>query len=518
MTTMSSTKTLRIFLYSFLASVALVLLSFGLPRIASCYFTALSMPRMQFDNEEGALLYQSLQLSAGKSIYVLPHDLTCAPNAYPPFYFALASFFSDNISPTFTAGRVLSGLAFALILLSIFLICLSSPGRKQSYKNIITGLFAIGLVCMTYEFPRWVCYYRVDMLALALSLLGLVILTTFKNNAAASPHLLRQLLAILCLILGWYTKQTMIAAPLTAMIFMFMYSRKSGLRFTLILGVGVSIVFLLLSILTKGNFFRLCFLNNINTYRVTDLVIWSRHVLNFYGLWLLSAIIIVSLGLRSNGRKLSIWLIYFGAALPGFLAIGKNGSAENYLLEPLVALAILTALAFECLFYKKRPFLLTLVPAVLLALYCRHQIHLLNYIYRTPFPATQTAYVEWNRLATMVRQEVIREHQTWSEPAMLNLLSGQPIYYQPFIMTELTKQHKADSTAFVNALETRYFSLLVTLHNFNLETGSSDYLEAAVQAIRDNYTLIGQIGNTTTPIGPLRHFFVYRSNDMLEQK
>lgn len=470
--------------------------------------------KVQFDNEEGALFYQTVRLAQGKSIYIKPASDNCVPNVYPPVYFYVASLFTGKDYPILSDGRVVSGLAFYAIFFSILIVAFFSRGSNRTWRRCI--IFSVApLLCMTYEFPRWSGFFRVDMLALAFSFVGLVI---FYRATLAKSHLRYAwfVVALILFLLGFYTKQTMLAAPLAATLYLVFHpkTRKAGFVFGGSFAVLLVAIFALLCAVTDGQFYWLTVTANTNTFVVNDVWIWCRHLWNFYKYLLLGAASIAVLAHCAKGLRLtnSPWLLYLLCSVPGVVAIGKAGSAENYLLEFILALVVFSCFTLHDLTRRLAPryMPLLLIPAGLI--FGVHTLHIKELLTRIrPLnPPDARGVAAWNSLANRIRIENQQGRKTWCEPASLNVMAGAPVYYQPFLMAELTRQGKADSNAFINALRNREFSVIVTLCDIFNAPDSATYLPETVEAIRENYTLDASYGRQFR-MGPLHSVYVYKA-------
>lgn len=303
----------RILCLSMMLLLAIALLATGLYLWGNTLRATLALPRIQFDNEEAALLYQSQRLHSGETIYRTPQAMMAAPNVYPPVYFLLTAPFTSPDATSLAPGRVLSAISFILILFLVFTATLGKPFRRMTRFDFAAGLVAAGLITLTYEALRWSFFYRVDMLAIALSLAGLIILTTSRQR----PGTTRIVCSLILLTAGFYTKQTMLAAPLTACIFLLLRDRRTGIRFACAFGALCLTLFCVLYVLTDGNYLRLTISANVNKFVFHDVIIWLKHLWFFYHYWLIAAGLLFIMAII-NRRHLfhNPWPVYLIATLP----------------------------------------------------------------------------------------------------------------------------------------------------------------------------------------------------------
>lgn len=428
-------------------------------------FIGLQHPQFQMDPEEGALLFQAMQIGRGESIYRPLVDEPYVVGTYPPVYLWICSWFADPELPSFAAGRVVSLVALGGILVCIVVIV------SWRARNPLLGLLAASMFMVTYPVFRWTAYYRVDMLAIFLSLAGLTATVLWPRRRSA------MMASIALFALALFTKQTEVAAPAAVCFAAILRDRKEGLKYLAFLAAAVLVPFAILSAITGGQFAVHTIYYNMNEFVWGDVKSWARHAWLFYR-WLIVAAA-VSAGsagwLCWRGRRsdavldvdpLSLFLVF---SIFNFLAVGKSGSAENYLLTPLAAMAMASCDVAGRL--ARVWTLRRLVVSVLLAgLFLLHglRIHALAPIMLNPAQNPGPSdFAAASRIAQIVRQS----ETSWSELAVFNLLAGRSPHYQPFIMNELVRQNKLDGMGWIDKLRDGKIKTLVTNTNAN----SNDY-------------------------------------------
>ena len=145
---------------------------------------------------EGGMLHQALRLQRGEPIYPEP-STAFVPFLYTPGYAVTLAALGKVFPLDFVLGRAVSIAAWIAIGLGLWRV-----GAVEG-KPVAHRAAAVGLWCSAYVFTfRWMDVARPDMLYLALTLWGLVLL-----REAASDHK-KALVAGLLLALGFWTKQT----------------------------------------------------------------------------------------------------------------------------------------------------------------------------------------------------------------------------------------------------------------------------------------------------------------------
>jgi hypothetical protein len=179
---------------------------------------------------------------------------------YPPLYHAVTAISARALnSDELATGRAISLLStVAAGIASAILVGLLLEGRASRRDRRLWGGVS-GLLVFTYlPVIQWASFMRVDMLAIALGLFGLV--ASFK--ALERPRLIY--LASLLFVAAVYTKQTSIAAPAaTFAVLIALRPRLAMHGITACLVLGVTAL-LTLGSLTDGGFYRHIFLYNVN--------------------------------------------------------------------------------------------------------------------------------------------------------------------------------------------------------------------------------------------------------------
>ena len=260
---------------------------------------------------------------------------------YTPLYHAVASQVAGALgTDELGTGRAISLLSTLVAALAAGVIAaMLVTGRRRKQDRWLAGSAACLLVFTFVPIIDWAQLMRVDMLAFALSLLGLV--AAFM--AIDRPRLI--LVASLLFVAAIYTKQTAIAAPVATFAVLLATRPKlalQGIATCTALGVAALIG---LSWVTDGGFYRHIFLYNVNRVEPTRLV-WivyaaAAHAI-YVGLagWMvarrvgsLRARYQTFHSLRSAGRddiRLLIALAYFAVTTVMLLMIVKPDRASLF--------------------------------------------------------------------------------------------------------------------------------------------------------------------------------------------
>jgi hypothetical protein len=481
-------------------------------------------PYFQLDNEEGALLYQALLIREGKSIYRPLVDYPLVVGTYPPVYMLLTSCFVSPLAPSLSAGRTISAVALCFCLVAIFALVWRISG------SVVAGVLAAGLFLATFEVYSWAPYHRVDFLALAFSLLGLVmwsLRSQLRLSVAGSAVLFS---------LAFFTKQTALAAPLALAATLLVTNRRQCLRWCLAWAGCVLVPYALLNLATGSQFFRHTVLYNANTMRWHEFSLWAAHIARFYPWFCLLigfSLVVIAIsylrnkedgesssaeigGYTSHSRDteatedvceesaarhecpdcatsretLLLVAFYFLFSLPNIVALVKAGSAENYLLEPLAAGAIVSGSVAGLLMssLKRQSQRRTeVMAAVAIAMLASHATHVMRWSPVMFSAAKNPTSADFENAAVVTRRLAAVSGPVVSELSTYAVLAGKDVVFQPFIMSELARQKRWDQTQFINDITMCKFGLVAVTVDLCSDAFTDAFTPEMRKALCDNY-------------------------------
>lgn len=432
------------------------------------------------DYGEGPLLAQTQALGNRENIYRA--DLTSPPytiSNYPPLYPLVLSPVARIAGPAFWYGRVLSwlGIAAAATLIGLIVHALTS----DRLAAVIGGLSLLAFPPASY----WAGLYRVDALALALSLGGLYVCVRRPDARGAVP------LAALLIAAAIFTRQSYgLAVPLAAASWLFMSGRwRRALALVGQIAALGTALFAGIEWLTSGGFSFNIVTANLNEYQPGSL---ARY---FADMWTLMPIALTAAGLFlllagvfrvPSWRLVAPYLI--GAALSG-LAIGKVGSNVNYLLELCAAVALAIGALLAWLAPRRA---VTAVVALLLAL------DVVLMVLASPYRAVAHARLgqaeDARRLERVVRQAggvVLAD-----EDMGLLARAGLPIYFQPFEMTQLERAGRWDQQPLLGDIERQAFAVILIYTIPEVPLHRDRWTDEMLQTIERHYAVSDRVGHT----------------------
>lgn len=388
---------------------------------------------------------------------------------YTPLYHAVASqvaaaLGTDELA-TGRAVSLVSTLVAALASGVIAATLVESGGKRDRW---LAGCSA-GLLALTFvPIIDWAPLMRVDMLAIAMSLLGLI--AAFKSLERGWLMLVASLLFVAAV----YTKQTAIAAPVATFAVLLVTRPKlafQGIATCTALGVAALI---LLSWLTDGGFYRHVFLYNVNRVEPSRLV-WIVYAAAAHAIYVALAGWMVARrvgalrtryrsfhALRSAGRddiRLLITLVYFAVTTVMLLMVVKSGSSINYFLESCFVTAMFVALGLQ-----EPP------PATAGTIGARQVIAAsipLCLLLQATITSGKAFDMDSNgrrasQLTVLSRQIAATDKPVLSEDMVLLLRSGQDVLWEPAIFAELASTGAWDERPFVQRIRNRNFAFIIT--------------------------------------------------------
>ncbi len=463
----------------------------------------------QLDYAEGFLAVEAWQISKGESIYPSLKDYPYLVGNYPPIFPLMQAPFFMLFGPSLFWGRFFVFLAGCAIAALIAFIVYRQTGLW------LPALAAPLLFWNTYALYEWVGYARVDLPAVFFSLCGLAVLMRGegrKRLAAAS----------LLFIVSIYTKQIQVFALAAAGLYLFCKNRPLGLRFIVANTAAILIIFALLCLFTRGEYFRHTVIYNANEFQWWQVKVWTVNLLlKFYPIYLTTLFLFAATNIMErekggwgveNIKPRDLFAIYALLGAASFLAIGKVGAAANYLIEFHAALAVFAGISLGGMMNtmgngRRLPMILFACAAILLTLHAMNLTRLRRLLFSRPNPDA-VSLEKGQRLLEIVRDF---PEPVYSEQPVINLLAGRDVLFQPFIMSQLARESKWNESPFLKDIEARRFSLVITGQDITQEGFKWQYTPAMQEAFGRAYRPLLPSGNPTrtlleSPSGGIPYF------------
>jgi hypothetical protein len=423
--------------------------------VAVFAYHSLGVLRFPFDLNygEGYVLNDAVRLSRGEPLYVDLQQFPMVRSPYPPLFPLLWSAVLPLSGVGLWPGRLLALLA------TVGLVVLVGWNAWRVRSGVLPVFASAGLVIASPFVYAWGAFARVDTLALL-----------FAAGAVLSAHWLPArrgltLAALLTLAAIW-TKQTTLTAAIAIASAYLLRDIRAGVLFCLLVLIPSAMLLSALEYSTNGEFARHVLVGNaanpVSVPRATIFVVTllAVHLPAFAGgMWWLTR------ALRGVPSPVAS---YLAVSLLGALSAGNEGSSVNYLLEPVMAVALAVPFAWRALGMFGP---LSNVVAGLLA--CLQLIVLLHwpngfgitYLQEGSLGRTPTAddVAVGRRLDALVQAET---GDLISEPAGFAVRNGRPVHVQPIDLRAEQALGRWDSRPLTDALASGGFSLLITAFDF----------------------------------------------------
>lgn len=444
--------------------------------------------RYQLDHGEGLLLGLCAERAAGRSIYP---DLGIGPELidnYPPLYLWLMAA-GDGRDPlaNLHRGRWLSFLAALLAAAMIATMAgLASPGSLP--LRVFAGGAAASFFLALEPVLNWSSLARVDMFALAATLTGVMALRLKGRTGRA--------LGLAFFLVALWTKQSMIAAPLALIVVIgSRRPREAFLLGLLAILLGLGGVYLMQRA-TDGRFLFHVVTANRTAF---SFALLGHHLLQFLAIaWPLipPALLGLCCAREQDARRrfFKVWCCF---AAFGLVALGKTGSATNYMLEMLAILAVLAGTGFGALatWAVERPRKAALALPFLILPVLIWPPDLDRGRFRAALPYRQPELEAG--METVWRELGRLDGDILSWDMSLPVLAGKRLVYHPFLMPDLVRRGLFSDESLLQRIEAGDFALVVTsfdlddAERFRAETRQEApfFTERVLNAVKHRYRL-----------------------------
>ncbi len=297
---------------------------------------ALILEPMQLDYAESLVVWQSLQIFHPLAAF---HRLDAFPLvvfSYPPIYLVATNLLMRILGNGLFAGRLISALSgFSIVVLQGWIVFRATRRYADVRSRFIAAFVTSAIALQLSSIRTWLPLARVDVMGVALQYCALAILVLGRFRWR------NQIAAMMFLLLGVYTKQTLMAMPAAALLFLACIRLPRAIQLAAVFASAGTALLAASVWLTKGGVILHWFLYNISPFS------WQR-ALNTELALLSPTIVILACGLggflnfvprrRVAARLLAsplrrtaaLFGLAFAAAFVTSLSVGKMGSNINY--------------------------------------------------------------------------------------------------------------------------------------------------------------------------------------------
>jgi len=424
----------------------------------------------ELTNAEELFLRDAIQIRRGQQVYTEVNDFPLIRSGKPPLFSVLAASLIPLVGRSLATTRLVAALSTLLTPLLIGSITYQAGRRVM--PSVACGCAYLGSI-FVYQWGAW---GRVDPTAILFSLLAILVVLHWPDKRGIC-------LAAFCCLLSLYTKQTLWAAP-AAIILWLLWRRqvRHALGFALLLGAVGGALFLLFTVLTRGQFFLHLVVYNVREYSYRAFFsYWRAYLLTHGGI---AAIALLGGAIYLRDKKPSLPLLYLGASALMTVTVGRAGASSNYFLELVAATLILCGLCWGELANRRDNGSLVMSAVLLLQLvwFRAFPFSPLAIYYATspsfgytPQASDVHACEEVDRYVRSVEGEILTEAGGFA------LRNGKELYTNPSALQALDRRGLVDEglARLEEALTTGRFSLVILTGQY--------YPPRVLEAVRANY-------------------------------
>ncbi len=274
-------------------------------------------------------------LAGGEGLY---YDLNAYPftvSPYGPIFYSLSAVLQTIGLPPLLAGRLLSILALAAVVVVAYRMARLITGSR--YASWTAALMAGGATNLLH----WGTVGQVDLLGLFFAFSGFY----FALHYCVSRELRFLALAGLFIALAIFTKQTFVAGGAAVGFLLLAVDRRTAFKFAGALAVAGLATAAALSLATAGDFFDNTVSANLNPFSLDKLARQAEYFLIVAGPLLL--IVLAGVKQTPGLAQKALYVYLGGAGLIWLLTASKVGSDLNYQTETFVLLAVAAAVSLH---------------------------------------------------------------------------------------------------------------------------------------------------------------------------
>lgn len=416
---------------------------------------------------EGHIIALSKELKNSGSYFGSIDRYPFLHGTYPPIFPYLLTFFLNFSSSIFIPGRIIS--FFSTIFIVIYLFKIFFLESKNKYFSIFFSItFLLPLFVL-----QWSSLTRVDMLGLAFNTIGLYIYLKYRKRESSL-----RFFSIPFLVLSFYTKQIIIAAPLAIISYNMIRRKKESFKFIVFFVLPIIIIFIFLNLVSKNQFYLHLFKYNYIVPISFKAVLVAYQ--NFFQI--IPVLLIFFLYNLFISKKYNLISFYCIINFCLLFIKGKIGADINYFIEPFISFLLLGGLIFIDLYKtakKKMKYFLLSVFALqifLLAPYNVIQELLSN-------PLVPEGDEQRMNINFYVKKYGSR---TLSEDLGYLVSNNLPVFYEPFQFVMLSERGLWKEDIIINDCNNKRFTLIVAGRRILRLRGMQECLA-------ENYDLVDSI-------------------------
>lgn len=432
-------------------------------------------------NAEGNQFHAVLRIQTGESLYLNYREMPAIVTPYTPIFYVLNGLLSRALNLGLQDALALTrSLALASTLgIAVMVFAISRAGGATR----LAALTGAGSFLALPFLDRWGFTSRPDTLAIVLSMMAAAVLA---RTSSLVP------LAATIAVVAFFTKQTAIALPVAATLWLALNGRRRDA--VVFVGTWVSLALLIgapLQAVTGGLFLENVFLAHLNPTNGFESA--ARTILELpLHTWPMLALATSAVIFEARQRALGLFSIYWLVALGVlFYTLRGRGAAENYFIEPSALTCILGSIALARIntWQSTAPWRTLAFSMMVTIAYAAWGWHTWQY-WRVGGELSLDHPVQV--------PEIARAERIWAEEPSLVVFAGKPLLVSdPFLLSQMTEAGRYDPSFLVNQIRARQFDLILVRGDARQPrslNGQLKWPEGALKAVAEFYQPRGTRG------------------------
>jgi hypothetical protein len=430
----------------------------------------------QYDYEEGNILNALLRITHGSTPYPDPHALPNIINPYGPAAYYLLVIPVKLFGLSFFYPRVMVLLCTVVIAGFIAL-----EIRRATASWVLGATLATIFLCLP-NVQEWMWLLRVDLLGIAFSVAGLVLLSRELEHHPDHPRVLP---AAILFAVALLVKPTLAAAPAACFFALLVrrHGRAAGMLTVLTAAICAAVIGCF-AWLTHGAVLTDVFFSHPDPFSFRVYTEGMTAMLQMS--WPLVILAAIGVARDIARRRYSPAVLWLAFATMTAITAGKLGSNKNHFLEWNAALCIAAGIGLDVLAkLPSRRFAIVanaVAVAAIALVISNHPRYLDNF---GPDSECPRAY-EWVR--SQAGANIL------SENVGALVLGNKKVWVSnPFVLAQLVEHAGWSDAELVTMVRERHFDAIFTRMDYPsipsvLATGAERFSPALLLAIRENYT------------------------------
>ncbi|MDL1900696.1 hypothetical protein FBR02_08005 [Anaerolineae bacterium CFX9] len=315
---------------------ALIVLCFHLI-VYMVYAANLIQFPFDYDQGEGFELVDTILFSQGRFPYLDTDVYPFYSSNYPPLFHVMAAPFVWLFGPAYWYGRLL-GFLGTLITASAIALAVYRDGGRHRWIALLSGLAFLASNTVYHIGPL----FRQHMTMVMFEMLAVLVLA--NANEIPDQGKRRRTIAVgLALILAaGFTKQLALASAVGIFVFLFIRQPRRALVSGVVFSIAGIALFAWMTIATNGQWWLQTISANINDYYPDQTAGLFRLWFGLHGFLIVPALLYAAYELYFS--RLSIYAIWFVAAVANSVLSGKWGAGDSYFATAIAATCVLSGL------------------------------------------------------------------------------------------------------------------------------------------------------------------------------